>query len=146
MLDGVHGPGQLIDAGVEGIEQIGHQGAGHPDLAGLLLVALERDGAGGVAQQRHHPHRGRGLQVAVVTALAQPFQERRRDPLQVRAQPVQQVMVISPDAHGRFDRGPGRTQGAGLGVDGQGRFVPEQMPDHRRQDERQLRICLGHGR
>ena len=83
VLDGIDRTGEFLDGGRQSMRQILDDHAGRPNLAHLHLVALERDHAGGEAQQHRQTRSGRGLEMTVVGAGAQQLEEAGRTRLDV---------------------------------------------------------------
>ena len=93
VLDRVDRPGELLDAGGERGGEVLDDPARRADRAVLDLVHVEREQAGGVAQQRRDAHRGAGLEVTVVAADAQTVEERGRGPSIDGAEAYQQIVA-----------------------------------------------------
>ena len=146
VADGVDGAGQLGDAQPQsGGQVLDHRGRG-AHLAQLQLVAVQRGAAPGVAQGGGDPHRGRGLEMAVVVAPAQAVGEGGGGPLHRRGDGGHDLFAggAGPGC-GLLQGAVGLAQGPGLGVDGQGRLIAEEVPDHGRGHERELGVDGGHG-
>ena len=80
------GPGQLLDRLRErGGEVLDHR-ARRADLAELDLVRVERHDTGRVPQHRREPHRGAGLERAVVDAVRRPSKNRSAQRLELTAE------------------------------------------------------------
>ena len=123
VLDGVDRAGELLDAlGERGGEVVDHD-RGRADPAVLGLVGVERRDAEGVAVRRRQPHRGAGLEVAVVGAVAQPVEEPRRRGGERGPQRAQQPLAVGDGvlADGVLDGGPRLAHRPRLRVDRQAR-------------------------
>ena len=116
---------------------------GVPDLAHLGLVALYGQRPGGVAEQGRQPGGGRRVELAVVGTLPQAGQGRGGRDLERGRHLFEDGGAAAPG--GALDNRTGLPQGTGLGVDGQGGFVAEDMACHGSQDEGELGMAGGHG-
>ena len=99
-----------------------------------------------VAVTGGEPHGRAGLEVAVVGAAAQSVEEAGRGGARAgcsdRSSRSPSAGACSPDRV--LDGGPRLAQRAGLGVDGEGGLVAEQVAGHGGEHEGQLRVRLGH--
>ena len=135
-----------IACGQRGGEVLDHH-ARRADLAVLDLVRVERDDAGRVAEQRREPHRGaapRGCR-----------RSRRRAGRRRTGARSGSSRAAGGRARRRASAAPSRRRRASIAarasrsgragrVDRQRRLVAEEVPDHRREHERERRVHRGH--
>ncbi len=145
VLDGIDGPGQLVDAGGEGGGQLVQQGGrGVVDLCQATVPGGPRAGERHRLQGHHDAAGRRRLQRAVVVALAEPLGEVGDDGLQLGTERGEELVVAGRGdvvVQGR----PSPAQREGVTVDGQGGVVPEEVAGHGGEDEGEGRVSRRHG-
>ena len=143
VLDGVDGPGQLVDRRGSGPARGRRRGrpASRPCPVLAWYSSTGRSDAD-VAQQAGEVHRRARLEVPVVAVAAQPVDVLLGGPGDPRAHARRARRRPTRSSATRVARSPPSTcaQRAGRRVDGQRGLVAEQVPGHRRQHEPERRV------